>query len=376
MIANRLKYCGRISRAASCAYVWKAGRTRWARYVNERWADNKTWETLQLHANDTVEGTIASRVAGGYFVRLAHPDIDVWLSEREVPWADGSLGEDPRTEGAPRFPLEMGDPVRGLVTYIHFPPNHPAISIRRYLEKQEQRTVDSMTVETHDPASQLRFSAHILGDLAGLRQRLAPRPPLEGKRLLVIDDDREVLQAMVMLLEENGAHTRAIEVERRLSDAIESVQRALDEQDWDLMLIDYSLPGKGEGLRLAEHLKKRQRPPPRMLLFSGYPLESQEAKHLESSGIDGFMCKPLRLDRLLACLAGDFVWESGGIGDDTRLENEGSLPAPKGGACGIAGAVPPGLPVALCRIAGSHIAAPAGSTCLSRSVSKKTEGLG
>ena len=229
-------------------------------YVNERWAHNKTWDTLQLNVNDTVEGTIARGGTGGYFVRLAHPDIDVWLSEREVPWADGSLGEQPRTEGAPPFPLEMGDPVRGLVTYIQFPPNHPAISIRRYLEKQEQQTVDSITVETHDPASQLRFSAHIEGDLAGLRQRLAPRRSLEAKRLLVIDDDREVLQAMVMLLEQNGAHTRAIEVERRLSDAIESVERALDEQDWDLMLIDYSLPAKGEGLRLAERLKKRQRP--------------------------------------------------------------------------------------------------------------------
>ena len=149
--------------------------------------------------------------------------------------------------------------------------------------------------------------------------------------MLVIDDDREVLQAMVMLLEQNGAHTRAIEVERRLSDAIESVERALDEQDWDLMLIDYSLPAKGEGLRLAERLKKRQRPLPRIVLFSGYPLESQDATELQASGIDGFMRKPLRLDRLLACLAGDFVWETGELGDHTRLKNEGSLPGLKGG---------------------------------------------
>ena len=72
-----------------------------------------------------------------------------------------------------RFPWKWVIRCGGFVTYIQFPPNHPAISIRRYLEKQEQQTVDSITVETHDPASQLRFSAHIEGDLAGLRQRLA-----------------------------------------------------------------------------------------------------------------------------------------------------------------------------------------------------------
>ncbi len=298
-------------------------------HVNERWAHNKTWNKLQLQSDDKVKGTVISSTPGGYFVRLDAPDIEVWLPEREIPWADGSLGEDPRTERVPRFPLEVDDPVLALITHVHFPPNRTAVSIRRYLEKQEQRTGDAslITVREQDPASELRFRARIEGDLDGLRRRLVSGRPLAGQRLLVIDDDPATLEAMVLLLEQNGAQVESIQVKRRLSEVIESVQAALDKQGLDLILIDYSLPGKREGLHLAQRLRALHGHMPRMVLFSGYPLEGQEAEELRTSTVDGFMRKPLHLDKLLACLQGETVWETGGVSQDANVSMEGSLPA-------------------------------------------------
>jgi CheY-like chemotaxis protein len=299
-------------------------------HLNERWTYKDPWSDLKLSPGDVVRGTVVRGGSSGYFVRLDDPDIEVWLPDREIPWADGSLGEEPYTQGLTRFILEANDRIQALITHIRFPPQHPAISLRRYLENLERQSDESSVVppSSVDPSLELRFRARITGDLGSLRRRLAAGQPLAGKRVLMVDDDPATLDAMVLLLKHNGAQVDTVQVERSLSEAVEAIQTALRNTNLDLILIDYSLPGQGEGVRLASRVKTLQPQTPPIILFSGYRLDNHQVKKLQAAGVDGVMRKPLRLDGLLACLQGQTVWEA-----DAALSSIGEgthdlLPAP------------------------------------------------
>ena len=113
------------------------------------------------------------------------------------------------------------------------------------------------------------------------------------KRLLVMDDEPDILEFLQIILQEEGYE-------------VETCERGSLEQVWhtrglpDLILIDVLLSGK-DGRELVKSLKKQQETKQiPVLMFSAYPSAQETA---QQAGADDFLEKPFEIDVLLAKIA-------------------------------------------------------------------------
>lgn len=115
---------------------------------------------------------------------------------------------------------------------------------------------------------------------------------LEGKTILLVDDDRDILAAMTAALSDMGPRIlTAINGNDALTEA--------GKHNPDLVVLDMMLPGRS-GFLVMEKLKrgKKRSDPPRVIMITG----NQGARHkvyAESLGVDVYLNKPFRMERLL-----------------------------------------------------------------------------
>jgi DNA-binding response OmpR family regulator len=115
---------------------------------------------------------------------------------------------------------------------------------------------------------------------------------LEGKTILLVDDDRDILAAMTAALSDMGPRiVTAINGNDALTEA--------GKHNPDLVVLDMMLPGRS-GFLVMEKLKrgKKRSDPPRVIMITG----NQGARHkvyAESLGVDVYFNKPFRMERLL-----------------------------------------------------------------------------
>jgi DNA-binding response OmpR family regulator len=115
---------------------------------------------------------------------------------------------------------------------------------------------------------------------------------LEGKTILLVDDDRDILAAMTAALSDMGPRIlTAINGNDALTEA--------GKHKPDLVVLDMMLPGRS-GFLVMEKLKrgKKRSDPPRVIMITG----NQGARHkiyAESLGVDVYLNKPFRMERLL-----------------------------------------------------------------------------
>ena len=115
---------------------------------------------------------------------------------------------------------------------------------------------------------------------------------LEGKTILLVDDDRDILAAMTAALSDMGPRIlTAINGNDALTEA--------GKHKPDLVVLDMMLPGRS-GFLVMEKLKrgKKRSDPPRVIMITG----NQGARHkiyAESLGVDAYLNKPFRMERLL-----------------------------------------------------------------------------
>jgi DNA-binding response OmpR family regulator len=115
---------------------------------------------------------------------------------------------------------------------------------------------------------------------------------LEGKTILLVDDDRDILAAMTAALSDMGPRiVTAINGNDALTEA--------GKHKPDLVVLDMMLPGRS-GFLVMEKLKrgKKRTDPPRVIMITG----NQGARHkvyAESLGVDVYLNKPFRMERLL-----------------------------------------------------------------------------
>ena len=116
---------------------------------------------------------------------------------------------------------------------------------------------------------------------------------LEGKMILIADDDRDTLTTLVKLLHKTGASVKTA------GDGDAAVER-IQEFDPDLILLNASLP-KRSGFLVLEGLRgSGNKPGEKPFVIMMTHIEGKRHKTwAESLGIDGYFQKPLRLDRLL-----------------------------------------------------------------------------
>lgn len=112
---------------------------------------------------------------------------------------------------------------------------------------------------------------------------------LQDKKILVVDDDRDVQASINHALQAEGAQTRTC------SDGNSAVRICETEQP-DLVVLDMMLP-KRSGFLVLERIKRMSCPPRVVMVTANEGKRHQE--YAENLGVDGYLLKPVRLERLI-----------------------------------------------------------------------------
>lgn len=113
-----------------------------------------------------------------------------------------------------------------------------------------------------------------------------------AKRILIIDDEVMVLDALRVILEDLG-----YEVEGH-SDPVEGEQAAVS-GEYDLILSDLRMPGKN-GAEVVKAVLER-RPTARMLVITAFPSDPLAEKALEYGAL-ALVHKPFEISKIVAFL--------------------------------------------------------------------------
>ncbi len=115
---------------------------------------------------------------------------------------------------------------------------------------------------------------------------------LTGKKILVVDDDPDIVSAISVALGDTNAEIATA------NDGNSAVKLA-EETDFDLVILDIMLPQKS-GFLVLERLRKGKSrgQPPRVIMITGNQGQRHRA-YAEALGVDDYLNKPFRMERLL-----------------------------------------------------------------------------
>jgi DNA-binding response OmpR family regulator len=116
---------------------------------------------------------------------------------------------------------------------------------------------------------------------------------LEDVRVLIVDDDRDVLESMNVAFMSEGATTVLA------SDGNEAVRVCYDDPP-DLVILDMMLPRRS-GFLALEKIKGREDSPLVIMVTANEGKRHQA--YAESLGVDRYLLKPVPLERLLSVAA-------------------------------------------------------------------------
>jgi DNA-binding response OmpR family regulator len=116
-------------------------------------------------------------------------------------------------------------------------------------------------------------------------------PTQARKRILLVDDDREIVESMRIALESAGYE---ILVARDGNQGLALAER----EDPDLVILDMMMP-KRSGFLVLEKLR-RTRPVPLRIIMVTANEGSRHKAYAEMLGVDDYLRKPFAIDRLLA----------------------------------------------------------------------------
>lgn len=111
----------------------------------------------------------------------------------------------------------------------------------------------------------------------------------KATRVLIVDDEEELVSALVERLELRGVPVRGVTSGRKALAIIE-------DEDFDLVLIDLKMPGLDglEVIRAMRHL----RPGMRFVLLTGHGARENEEAARRVGALDCLL-KPVKIERLL-----------------------------------------------------------------------------
>lgn len=113
-----------------------------------------------------------------------------------------------------------------------------------------------------------------------------------GKKILLVDDDRDILSAMQIAMEDMDVEILTAQ------DGNAAVEMA-EQHHPDVVVLDMMLP-KRSGFLVMEKLKrgKKRGDPPRIIMITGNQ-GSRHKVYAESLGVDKYLNKPFRMEKLL-----------------------------------------------------------------------------
>lgn len=112
---------------------------------------------------------------------------------------------------------------------------------------------------------------------------------LKDTTVLIVDDDREVLESIDQALQAEGALTQTCQ------DGNTAV-RICEADAPALVVLDVMLP-KRSGFLVLEKIKKFSDPPTVIMVTANEGKRHQQ--YAEALGVDGYLLKPVRLERLI-----------------------------------------------------------------------------
>ena len=118
---------------------------------------------------------------------------------------------------------------------------------------------------------------------------------MSGKKILIVDDDADLLKALYLRLKANNYHTVFAQ------DGYQATKMVLTEKP-DLIILDIGLP-MGDGFivmdRIKEFIKTSMTP---VIVLTGRDPEANKPRALQAGAV-AFFQKPVDNDELLTCIA-------------------------------------------------------------------------
>ncbi|MFM7078114.1 MAG: response regulator transcription factor [Planctomycetaceae bacterium] len=118
----------------------------------------------------------------------------------------------------------------------------------------------------------------------------APPAPPPGRRILLVDDDAEIVESMRAVLESKGYE---ILVGRDGNQGLLLAER----ENPDLVILDMMMP-KRSGFLVLEKLRRSHPVPVRVIMITANE-GSRHKAYAEMLGVDDYIRKPFSMDRLL-----------------------------------------------------------------------------
>ena len=164
--------------------------------------------------------------------------------------------------------------------------------------KSPERLLDEVTLFLHQVVSELPDEQQKMIRKARNRDAL-----LEGRRILVVEDDVRNIYALTNILEPRGA---IIEIARNGEEALQKLEQSLSEPEnhIDLVLMDVMMPVM-DGLTATRHIRKDptwKKLPVIALTAKAMPDDQQRCI---DAGANDYMAKPLDVEKLLSLVR---VW--------------------------------------------------------------------
>lgn len=112
----------------------------------------------------------------------------------------------------------------------------------------------------------------------------------KAKRILLVDDDPEIVESMKLALETRGYK---IILARDGNQGLAMAER----EDPDLVILDMMMPRRS-GFLVLERLRRTRRVPMRVIMITANE-GSRHKAYAEMLGVDDYIRKPFAMDRLL-----------------------------------------------------------------------------
>ncbi len=121
-----------------------------------------------------------------------------------------------------------------------------------------------------------------------------PRPVRRTIRVLIVDDDRDQVLSLMMILRQEGYEARGA------YDGFRAL-RELKEFEPDAVLVDIAMPGMS-GWDIAREIRKRDREKPKLIAITGMYVKKPDELLSRVVGFDHYLLKPCDPQFLLSVL--------------------------------------------------------------------------
>jgi DNA-binding NtrC family response regulator len=114
-----------------------------------------------------------------------------------------------------------------------------------------------------------------------------------GQRILIVDDEQDVLQVCSRVLTRSGYVVQVAE-------SAEEARRYLDQERFDLVILDIHMPDE-DGISLLKYVRAENSTLP-AILITGYP-EMETVMASVRLSVSEYLCKPFTMQKLLEAVA-------------------------------------------------------------------------